>query len=189
MCVDANAGARAAAKQRKLEKDAVFKQKALQFWNKETSFERTLNRNVIGYSRDISDARSRALKLQGKGRQAKQAAVAKYLRTKQVNEGGRSTKFGRGKYLALLQSEAKLESAITDAFGRDLAYQQTAAQRRFLAANAKAREQLGVPASYGAPVMMPPSDYLSGTLGLASSVMSIATPFLPGGGIYKLMNP
>ena len=179
MCVDANAGARAAAKQQKLEKDAVFKQKALQFWNKETSFERTLNRNVIGYSRARSDAKSRALKLQGKGRQAQQAAVAKYLRSKQVDQGGRSRSFGKGKYQALLQSEAKLEGAISNAFGRDLAYAQTANQRQFLAANARAREQLGVPASYGAPVMMPPSDYLSGTLGLASSVMNIASPFLP----------
>ncbi len=172
MCLDANAGVRAAAKQKYYEKNAVFKQKALQFWNKETSFERTLNRNVIGYSRDISDARSRALKLQGRGRQAKQAAVAKYLRTKQVNQGGRSRRFGRGKYLALLQSESKLESAINNAFGRDLAYQQTAAQRRFLAANAKARESLGVPASYGAPVMMPPTDYLTGALQIASTIGS-----------------
>ena len=61
MCVDANAGARAAARQRKLEKDAVFKQKALQFFNKEVAFERTLNRNVIGYSRSEADARSKAM--------------------------------------------------------------------------------------------------------------------------------
>ena len=98
MCLDANAGARAAARQRKLEKDAVFKQKALQFFNKETTFERTMDRNVLGYSRAEADAKSRALKLQGRGRLAKQAAVAKYLRSKQVNEGGRSRKFGKGAY-------------------------------------------------------------------------------------------
>jgi len=62
VCVDANAGARAAAKQRKLEKDANFQQKRLQFFNKETTFARTLDRNIIGYSRSQADARSRAIK-------------------------------------------------------------------------------------------------------------------------------
>ena len=54
---------------------------------------------------------------------------------------------------------------------------QTVNQRRFLAANARARESLGVPAAYGAPVMMPPSDRLSGALSIASSVASIASAF------------
>ena len=178
MCVDANAGARAAARQRKLEKDAVFKQKALQFWNKETTLERTLNRNVIGYSRAEADAKSRALALQGRARQAKQDAISKYYRTKQVDQGGRSRKFGRGAYQALLQREAKLDSVVQKAFGQDLAYAQTANQRQFLAANARAKESLGVPPSYGAPVMMPPTDRLGGALSIASSLASIGSLFI-----------
>ena len=180
MCVDANAGARAAARQSTLEKDAVFKQKALQFFNKETTFERTMDRNVLGYSRAEADAKSRALRLQGRGRFAKQAAVAKYLRSKQVNEGGRSRTFGKGAYQALLAKEARLESAITNAFGRDLAYAQTANQRQFLAANARAREALGVPASYGAPVMLPPTNRLGGALQIAGQVAGIYSAFKPG---------
>ena len=54
---------------------------------------------------------------------------------------------------------------------------QTVNQRRFLAANARARESLGVPAAYGAPVMMPPSDRLSGALSIASSIASIYSGF------------
>ena len=177
MCVDANAGARAAARQRKLEKDAVFKQKALQFFNKETTFERTMDRNVLGYSRAEADAKSRALRLQGRGRRIKQDAVAKYFRTKKVNEGGRARKYGKAQYQALLQQEAKIDNAINRAFGADLAYAQTANQRQFLAANARAREQLGVPASYGAPVMLPPTNYLGGALQIASSVASIYSGF------------
>ena len=173
MCVDANAGARAAAKQKKLEKDAVFQQKRLQFFNKETTFARTLDRNVLGFSRSQADARSRAMQVQGKGRAARQNAVAKYFRTKKVNEGGRSRKFGRAQYQSLLQKEAQIERMVNNAFGRDMAAMQTINQRRFLAMNAKARENLGVPASYGAPVMMPPSDRLSGALGIASQVASI----------------
>ena len=179
MCVDANAGARAAAKQRKLEKDTVFKQQALQFWNKETTFERNLNRNVIGYSRALADARSRALALQGKGRRLKQDVVARYFSNQKVDQGGRSRKYGRAQYQALLQREAKIDSAINKAFGQDLAYTQTAAQRQFLAANARAREGLGIPASYGAPVMMPPTNRLGGALMIASQVAGIVTPFLP----------
>ena len=175
MCVDANAGARAAARQRKLEKDAVFKQKALQFFNKETTFERTMDRNVLGYSRAEADAKSRALKLQGKGRRIKQDAVAKYFRTKKVNEGGRSRKYGKAQYQALLQQEAKIDNAINRAFGADLAYAQTANQRQFLAANARAREALGVPASYGAPVMLPPTNRLGGALQIASQVVGIGS--------------
>ena len=173
MCVDANAGARAAAKQRKLEKDAVFEQKRLQFFNKETTFARTLDRNIIGYSRSQADARTRANLIQGKGRAMRQNAVAKYFRTKKVNEGGRSRKYGRAQYQSLLQKEAQIQRAIDNAFGRDLASMQTINQRRFLAANARARESLGVPAAYGAPVMMPPTDRLSGALSIASSVASI----------------
>ena len=177
MCVDANAGARAAAKQKKLEKDAIFEQKRLQFFNKETTFARTLDRNILGYSRSQADARSRANQIQGKGRAARQNAVAKYFRTKKVNEGGRSRKYGRAQYQGLLQKEAQIQRAIDNAFGRDLAMMQTVNQRRFLAANARARESLGVPAAYGAPVMMPPSDRLSGALSIASSVASIASAF------------
>ena len=177
MCVDANAGARAAAKQKKLEKDAVFQQKRLQFFNKETTFARTLDRNVLGFSRSQADARSRAMQVQGKGRAARQNAVAKYFRTKKVNEGGRSRKFGRAQYQSLLQKEAQIERMVNNAFGRDMAAMQTINQRRFLSMNAKARENLGVPASYGAPVMMPPSDRLSGALGIASQVAGIVAAF------------
>ena len=177
MCIDANAGARAAAKQKALEKDSIFKQRALQFFNKETTFSRTLDRNVLGYSRSEADARERALNVQSKGRVAKQNAVAKYLRSKQVNEGGRSRKFGVGQYQALLRKEAQIESAVNKAFGRDLARMQTINQRQFLAANARGREALGIPAAYGAPVMMPPTNRLGGALQIAGQVASIASAF------------
>ena len=177
MCVDANAGIRAAAKQKKLEKDAIFQQKRLQFFNKETTFARTLDRNILGYSRSQADARSRANQIQGKGRAARQNAVAKYFRTKKVNEGGRSRKYGRAQYQSLLQKEAQIQRAIDNAFSRDLASMQTINQRRFLAANARAREALGVPASYGAPVMLPPTNRLGGALQIAGQVAGIYSAF------------
>ena len=173
--MDANAGARAAARQRALEKDSIFKQKALQFWNKETTLARTLNRNVLGYSRDISDAYTRASKLQGRSRKAQENIVAKYYKKKKVNEGGRSKRYGQSAYLDLLRQKSQLQSQVNQAFGRDMAYMQTQAQRRYLAANAKGREALGIPAAYGAPVMMPPTNRLGGALQIASQAVGIVS--------------
>ena len=95
MCVDANAGARRAARQRNREKHANFAQKKLQFFNKETSLARAQNRNVLGYSRDLSDAYVRAIYTQGKGRLRNQQLVANYFSKKRIDEGGRSRKFGK----------------------------------------------------------------------------------------------
>ena len=179
MCVDANAGARFAAKQRAIEKEAKFNQRALQFYNKETSYKRALNRNVLGFTRDVSDAYVKALYTQGRGRRAKQTAASRYFAKKKVNEGGRSRRFGRAQYVDLLQKQSQVDSIVGNVFGSQMAYAQTQAQRKFLSQNARARESLGVPAAYGAPVLMPPTDRLTGALSIASSIAGIVTPFLP----------
>jgi len=175
VCVDANAGARRAAKQRAARKDAVFAQKKLQFFNKETSLARAKNRNVVGYSRDLSDAYVRAVYTQGKGRLRNQALVSKYFAGKKVNEGGRSRRFGKAQYRNLLRQQGEIENITANNFGRNMAYAQQGATRKFQAANARAREKLGIPAAYGAPVMMPPTDRLTGALNIASKVVGIAT--------------
>ena len=178
MCIDANAGARAAARQRQREKNAVFEQKRLQFFNKETSLARAQNRNIIGYGRDLSDAYVRAIYAQGKGRLRNQQLVANYFSKKKVDEGGRSRKFGQKGLQNLLRQQTEIQGVVRNMFGRNLAYAQTGATRKFQAANARAREKLGVPAAYGAPVMMPPTDRLTGALSVASSIASIVTPFV-----------
>ena len=175
MCVDANAGARRAAKQRAGQKAAVFAQKKLQFFNKETSLARAKNRNVVGYSRDLSDAYVRAVYTQGKGRLRNQALVSKYFAGKKVNEGGRGRRFGKAQYRNLLRQQGEIENITANNFGRNLAYARTGATRKFQAANARAREKLGIPAAYGAPVMMPPTDRLTGALGIASQVVGMAS--------------
>ena len=60
-------------------------------------------------------------------------------------------------------------------FGRNMAYAQTGARRKYLNKNARAREALGIPASYGAPVMQSSTDYFSGFLNLASQVVGIGS--------------
>ena len=175
--MDANAGARAAARQRKMEKDALFAQEKLKFFNKETTLERTQDRNVIGYSRDLADAYVKALNIQGKGRIATQRAAAKYFAKQKIDEGGRSRSFGKNDYKALLAARAEVDGVVDTTLRRNMAYFQEGARRKFTAAQGAAREALGVPASYGAPVMMPPTNRLGGALQIASSVASIYSGF------------
>ena len=192
MCVDANAGIRAQAREQARQKDAIFAQQGLQFYNKETQLEKTQNRNVIGLSRDQSDAYAGALAQQGKGRKQLENAARKYFRSKgTVNEGGRSRRFGVANYQGLLAAQSEVESVIDNVLGRNLAYSQQGAIRKFQSQQARGREALGIPAAYGAPVMMPPSNRLGGALQVATQVASIAgtvagLPFFNFGGAGAL---
>ena len=58
-----------------------------------------------------------------------------------------------------------------------MAYAQEGARRKFQAANAQARQKLGIPAAFGAPVMLPPTDYFTGFLQTAGTVASIVSAF------------
>jgi len=185
VCIDANAGARAAARQRAREKDALFAQEKLKFFNKETQLERAQNRNVIGLSRDNSDAYAKALAAQGKGRKQLESAARRYFRSKgTVNEGGRSRTFGMANYQGLLAAQSEVEGILDNVLGRNLAYAREGARRKFQVQQANAREALGIPASYGAPVMMPPTNRLGGALQVLSSVASIYSGF-GGAGLFN----
>ena len=185
VCVDANAGARAQARERARQKDAIFAQERLKFHNKETQLETTQNRNVIGLSRDLSDAYATALAQQGKGRKQLENAARKYFRSKgTVNEGGRSRRFGLANYQGLLAAQSEVEGIIDNVFGRNEAYALEGARRKFQAQQAVGREALGIPAAYGAPVMMPPTNRLGGALQVGMQVASIAGTVagIPGAG-------
>ena len=185
VCVDANAGARAQAKAQAAAKDARYASEGLKFFNRETTLARTQQQNVIGLSRDQSDAYAQAVATLVKGRKRVEDATRAYFSTMGVNEGGRSRRFGKLKYQSLLQKNAEVESTIQNVLGRNQAYSQQAAIRKYGAAQARAREALGVRPEYGAPVMMPPSNRLGGALSIASSVIGIGTglqSFTAGGG-------
>tara|TARA_Y100000816_G_scaffold29993_1_gene19141 strand:+ start:510 stop:1097 length:588 start_codon:yes stop_codon:yes gene_type:complete len=192
VCVDANAGLRAQQRQKAREKDAVYAQQALKFFNKETSLKRTQTRNLIGYGRDLSDAYVQALYKQGKGRVAVQAAATKFYRNKAYArslQGGRSRASGRNAYMDYLKTRAKVDSVMNATFGRNMAYAQEGARRKYLNKNAKAREALGIPAAYGAPVMLSPTDRFSGFLQIASTAASIYSGFGIGtdASIFKVL--
>ena len=182
--MDANAGLRAQQKQKWREKNATFAQQALKFFNKETSLARTQQRNVIGYGRDLSDAYVRALYTQGKGRLAVQEAAKKFYSNKargKALQGGRSRKAGRNAYLNYLGTAAKVDGVMEATFGRNMAYAQEGARRKFLNRNAKAREALGIPAAYGAPVMLSPTDRFSGFLNFTMQALGTAASLKSAG--------
>ncbi len=174
MCVDANAGARAEAQERANNKMFAFKSESVKFFNKETTLERQQQLNVLGFSRDNSDAYAKAIISQGKGRKSLENAYRKYFATQKVNEGGRSRKFGMSGYQSVLAAESEVQGVL-DAIPRNMAYFQQGALRKFGAANASAKEALGLPPQYGMPVMMPPTNRLGGALQIAQAGLSIAS--------------
>ena len=173
MCVDANAGARAQARAQARKQDAIHRQRALSFWNREAQFKRNLDRSVIGLSRDQSDIYQNALYQAGQGRAAGQKAYVNYLRTKKVNEGGRARKFGKAGKKAFLAKKANVESVLTRIYGQQGALRQQQAMRSFRSFQGKAREKMGLPAQPPPPVMMPPTNRLGGALSLIQSGLSI----------------
>ncbi len=69
----------------------------------------------------------------------------------------------------------EVDSVINNILGRNLAYTQEQSKRKFQVAQAGAREALGIPAAYGAPVMLPPTNRLGGALSIASSLIGIGS--------------
>ena len=176
MCIDANAAARNAAKQRWMEKDAKYRSESLKYWNRETSAIRGMQRAATGYSRAISNDYQRALYVQGQARKAYQAGFIKYQQTKgSVDEGGRDRRARKKGLVALTRARGQLENAVQKEFGVQMQRRYRARTMQFQAAQAKTREALGIRPEYGAPVLMPPSDRLSGALSIASTVIGIAS--------------
>ena len=176
MCVDANAAARNAARQRWAEKDAKYRSESLKFWNRETSAVRGMQRAATGYSRAISNDYQRALYVQGQARKAYQAGFIKYQQTKgSVNEGGRDRRAAKKGLVALTRARGQLDNAVQNEFGVQMQRRYRARLLKMQNFQAQTRESLGIRPEYGAPVMMPPSDRLSGALSIASTVVSLAS--------------
>jgi len=173
--MDLNADAREAARQEKQRKDQAFGAAKTEFHGKENTLKIAQTTNVIGYTKDVSDAYAQVVSTIGKGRAAIEDATKAFLSSQKVNEGGRSTKFGRNKYLTLLQKTNEVESVIDTLLGRNMGYVQEGARRKFAMADAQAREALGLVPQYGAPVMMPPTNRLGGALKIGTTALGIAS--------------
>jgi hypothetical protein len=176
VCVDANAAARNAARQRWAEKDAKYRSESLKFWNRETSAVRGMQRAATGYSRAISNDYQRALYVQGQARKAYQAGFIKYQQTKgSVDEGGRDRRARKKGLVALTRARGQLDNAVQKEFGVQMQRRYRARLLKMQSVQAQTRQSLGIRPEYGAPVLMPPSDRLSGALSIASTLVGIAS--------------
>ena len=137
----------------------------------------------------MSNDLQRALYVQGQARQQYETAFAKfYAQGGDIvgKQQGRSRTAGRKGLLALTRVRGALNNAVRNEYGANMARRQQARLRQYQGARAKAINSIGVRPEYGAPVLMPPTNRLGGALQVASTALSVATPFLPGGGIHTL---
>ena len=180
MCVDANASARQAAKQRWMEKDAKYRSESLKYFNREAQAVRKKGENTRGYSIEISNDLERARYVQGQALKAYEKGFISYQSNKASaigKQAGRSRTAGRASMLGLLRSQGTLEASVRNEFGINMQRRYRARLAKLQNQQAQARNTLGVKPEYGAPVLMPPSDRLSGALSIASQIAGIVSGF------------
>ena len=192
--MDANAGARRAAQQRWMEKDAKYKSESLKFFNREAQAVRGMQNVARGYSKGISNDLTRAIYVRGQALKAYEKGFTSYMGTKELAksvEGGRSRTAGRKGMLALLRAQGSLENSVSQEFGANMHRRYRGRLEQMQAKQAGVINTLGVRPEYGAPVLMPPTDRLRGALSIASSIASTAASLhgipMPGGDNISLL--
>tara|TARA_A100001388_G_scaffold264085_1_gene235044 strand:- start:4932 stop:5528 length:597 start_codon:yes stop_codon:yes gene_type:complete len=186
--MDANASARMAARQRWMEKDAKFKSESLKFFNREAQAVRGMQNVARGYSKGISNDLTRAIYVRGQALKAYEKGFTSYMGTKEMAqsvEEGRSRTAGRKNMLALLRAQGALENSVSQEFGANMHRRYRSRLEQMQAKQAGVINQLGVRPEYGAPVLMPPTDRLSGALSIASQIAGTLSSLhgipMPGG--------
>ena len=177
MCADANAAQRHAAKQRWLDKNFKYRSEGTKYHNREVKGIIGNQRIARGYSRATSDSVMKAYTKLGESFKQTESLYKKFYSAKERGkalEGGRSRVAGRSNLLAMLQAKGKLENAVSNEFGRNLATRLQGNKRMAMNLRAKNRANVGYLPEYGAPVMMPPSDRFSTFLNFALQVGGIA---------------
>ena len=174
MCADANAGARFAAKQKWLDKNAKYRSEGLKYFNREAGYKKSLQDNVIGFSRATSDAYSKAVYARGSAMKQTESLMKNYFRKQKVNQGGRARSYGRSaELMQLLFAKGQLRNKVRNQYGRNQALNYQRNLRKKQSMDAKNRKTLGFTPEYGAPVMMPQSDRFSTFLNFGLQVGSI----------------
>ena len=174
MCADANAGARFAAKQKWLDKNAKYRSEGLKYFNREAGYKKSLQDNVIGFSRATSDAYSKAVYARGSAMKQTESLMKNYFRKQKVNQGGRARSYGRSaELMQLLFAKGQLRNKVRNQYGRNQALNYQRNLRKKQSMDAKNRKTLGFTPEYGAPVLMPPSDRFSTFLNFGLQVAGL----------------
>ena len=181
MCADANAGARFAAKQKWLDKNAKYRSEGLKYFNREAGYKKSLQDNVIGFSRATSDAYSKAVYARGSAMKQTESLMKNYFRKQKVNQGGRARSYGRSaELMQLLFAKGQLRNKVRNQYGRNQALNYQRNLRKKQSMDAKNRKTLGFTPEYGAPVLMPPSDRFSTFLNFGLQVAGVIGSFSGG---------
>ena len=176
MCADANAAMRYQAKQKWLDKNFKYRSEGTKYHNREVKGIIGNQRIARGYSRATSDSIMNAYTKLGESFKQTESLYKKFYASKdrgKALEQGRSRVAGRSNLLAMLQAKGKLENAVSNEFGRNLATRLQGNKRMAMNLKAKNRANVGYLPEYGAPVMMPPSDRFSTFLNFALGVGGI----------------
>ena len=176
MCAgDPNAGAREQARIRHQEKNAAFKDAGTQYWNKEVEFLSSNQRAAIGLSRTYGDIMEAGIRQRGYLRGQSQLLAQQYYAINEsaskASEAGRSRTAGKRRYAEFLTRKTILENQLRNTTGANPYKRYLGANRQYRAQLAGNREKLGLPPTYGSPVMMPPKgNTMMANLGLAATV-------------------
>ena len=176
MCADANAASRHAAKQRWLDKNFKYRSEGTKYHNREVKGIIGNQRIARGYSRATSDSVMNAYTKLGESFKQTESLYKKFYSNKKQSlaaQQGRSRTAGRSNLLEMLQAKGKLENAVSNEFGRNLATRLQGNKRMAMNLRAKNRANVGYLPEYGAPVLMPPSDRFSTFLNFALGVGGI----------------
>ena len=84
VCADANAAMRYQAKQKWLDKNFKYKSEGTKFHNREAGYKKSLNDNIIGFSRATSDAYSKAIYARGSAMKQTESLIEKLLQETEV---------------------------------------------------------------------------------------------------------
>ena len=176
MCADANAASRHAAKQRWLDKNFKYRSEGTKYHNREVKGIIGNQRIARGYSRATSDSVMNAYTKLGESFKQTESLYKKFYSNKKQSlaaQQGRSRTAGRSNLLEMLQAKGKLENAVSNEFGRNLATRLQGNKRQAMNLRAKNRANVGYLPEYGAPVLRPPSDRFSTFLNFALGVGGI----------------
>ena len=161
------------AKQKWLDKNFKYRSEGTKYHNREVKGIIGNQRIARGYSRATSDSLMNAYTKLGESYKQTESLYKKFYKGQKGFEGGRSRTARRGNLLAMLQAKGKLENAVSNEFGRNLATRYEGNRRQMMNLRAKNRANVGYLPEYGAPVMMPPSDRFSSFLNFALGVGGI----------------
>ena len=161
------------AKQKWLDKNFKYRSEGTKYHNREVKGIIGNQRIARGYSRATSDSVMNAYTKLGESFKQTESLYKKFYKGRKGFEGGRSRTAQRGNLLAMLQAKGKLENAVSNEFGRNLATRLQGNKRMAMNLKAKNRANVGYLPEYGAPVMMPPSDRFSTFLNFALGVGGI----------------